>query len=370
MSTVTKRERQILSWIEENPSISQAEIAERAGISRSSVAVHISNLMRKGVILGRRYVVRNHPYVVVIGGANVDIGGRPERTLVPKDSNPGTVTTSPGGAGRNIAHNLSLLGVDVRLITAFGTDEYADVLRAACRGARIDISHSLTVPNFATSTYLYVTDEMGSMTEAISDMKIFEKLTPMFFKQHLHLINNSTACIIDANLPKSSLEFIVNNVKVPIFCDPVSTAKAPKVRRCLDKLTALKPNVLELETLTDIKVTDDASLDRAVSKLLETGLKSVFVSRGSQGLYCARGDERLSIPALPTKVVNATGAGDCLMAAIVWGWLDNRSLEEIGRLSTAAAAICAETSETINPLLSSELMQERLEQSARGPHQR
>lgn len=370
MSTITKRERQILSWIEEDPSISQAEIAERAGISRSSVAVHISNLIRKGVILGRRYVVRDHPYVVVIGGANVDIGGRPEHTLVPKDSNPGTVTTSPGGTGRNIAHNLSLLGVDVRLITAFGIDEHAEVLRTACRGARVDISHSLTVPNFATSTYLYITDEMGSMTQAISDMKIFEKLTPMFFEHHLHLINNSTACIIDANLPQNSIEFIVDHAKVPIFCDPVSTAKAPKVKQCLGKLTALKPNVLELETLTGIKVTDDASLDQAAGKLLETGLKSVFVSMGSQGLYCARGDERLSIPALPAKAVSTTGAGDCLMAAIVWGWLDKRSLEETGRLSNAAAAICIENPETINPLLSPKLVQERLERSGTEPHRR
>ena len=40
---MTQRERQILNWIEENPLISQQELAEKAGITRSSVAVHISN---------------------------------------------------------------------------------------------------------------------------------------------------------------------------------------------------------------------------------------------------------------------------------------------------------------------------------------
>ena len=44
---MTQRERQILNWIEENPLISQQELAEKAGITRSSVAVHISNLMKK-----------------------------------------------------------------------------------------------------------------------------------------------------------------------------------------------------------------------------------------------------------------------------------------------------------------------------------
>ena len=38
---MTQRERQILQWIEENPMISQEELAKKAGISRSAVAVLI-----------------------------------------------------------------------------------------------------------------------------------------------------------------------------------------------------------------------------------------------------------------------------------------------------------------------------------------
>ena len=44
---MTERESEIFEWIKENPLISQQEIADRAGITRSSVAVHISNLMKK-----------------------------------------------------------------------------------------------------------------------------------------------------------------------------------------------------------------------------------------------------------------------------------------------------------------------------------
>ena len=43
---MTERERQILQWIQENPMISQQELADKAGIARSSAAVHISNLMK------------------------------------------------------------------------------------------------------------------------------------------------------------------------------------------------------------------------------------------------------------------------------------------------------------------------------------
>ena len=58
---MTQRERQILNWIEADPMISQQELADRAGITRSSVAVHISNLMKKGCIAGKGYIVTTQP---------------------------------------------------------------------------------------------------------------------------------------------------------------------------------------------------------------------------------------------------------------------------------------------------------------------
>ena len=50
---MTQRERQILQLIEADPMISQQQIADTLGITRSSVAVHISNLIKKGCIAGQ-----------------------------------------------------------------------------------------------------------------------------------------------------------------------------------------------------------------------------------------------------------------------------------------------------------------------------
>ncbi|WP_352405018.1 winged helix-turn-helix transcriptional regulator, partial [Sporanaerobacter acetigenes] len=49
---MTRREEEILELISKNPLISQKEIAEQLGITRSSVGVHIGNLMKKGYIIG------------------------------------------------------------------------------------------------------------------------------------------------------------------------------------------------------------------------------------------------------------------------------------------------------------------------------
>ncbi|MDE6880383.1 MAG: winged helix-turn-helix transcriptional regulator, partial [Oscillospiraceae bacterium] len=88
---MTQRERQLLRWIEENPMITQQELADKAGITRSSAAVHISNLMKKGHIAGKGYILRTAPYAVVVGGVNMDVGGRSLGPLVDRDSNPGRV---------------------------------------------------------------------------------------------------------------------------------------------------------------------------------------------------------------------------------------------------------------------------------------
>ena len=72
---MTPREQQIIHLIEENPMISQQELAQKLGITRSSVAVQISNLIQKGYITGRGYVLGSGSYVVVVGCINVDIVG-------------------------------------------------------------------------------------------------------------------------------------------------------------------------------------------------------------------------------------------------------------------------------------------------------
>ena len=120
---VTDREHEILKLVKQNPMISQQELAAHLGIARSSVAVHISNLMKKGEIRGKGYVIGGEQYVVVIGGLTRDVGGKPFSKLIMEDSNPGIVNTTMGGVGRNIAHNMSLMGIETKMLTAVGDDD-------------------------------------------------------------------------------------------------------------------------------------------------------------------------------------------------------------------------------------------------------
>ena len=351
---MTQREREILNWIAENPLISQQELADRAGITRSSVAVHISNLMKKGYIAGKGYVLRSASYAAVVGGVNMDIGGRSAAPLVAADSNPGTVRMSLGGVGRNIAHNLALLGVDARMLTAFGDDLYAQKIAASCGELGVDISQALQVPGAATSTYLFISGDDGDMALAVSDMDIYDHVTPGYLQSRRALLDNAQVIVTDTNIPAQSIKWLCENVKVPLFADPVSTAKAVKLKPVLGKLHTLKPNRMEAELLSGVSITDDASLERAAKALLDTGLRRVFISLGSDGVYAADHAGALRLPCCPARMVNATGAGDAFMAALAWAYLEGTALEPTARCAQAAAAIAIEGAETINPSMSAQ----------------
>ena len=75
--------------------------------------------------------------VAVVGGVNVDIAGTRDTKLLSGDSNPGRVTVTLGGVGRNIAENLSRLGNRVQLITALGGDAHAARVQESCESLGI-----------------------------------------------------------------------------------------------------------------------------------------------------------------------------------------------------------------------------------------
>ena len=235
---------------------------------------------------------------VVIGGANMDICGSPSGKLLAEDSNPGAVSVRPGGVGRNIAHNLCLLGLDVSLITALGGDIFSAGLLESCRALGMDMRMARSLPERRSSTYLYVTDESGDMHVGISDMDIVESVSPEWLSQHIARINRADAVVIDANLPEASIAYLAANCTAPMIADPVSTVKALRLKSILPRLRAIKPNALEAAALTG-----EQEPERAAKALLRAGVKQVYVSLGPDGILAAQGESLIRLPCENRPVV-------------------------------------------------------------------
>ncbi|MDD3897366.1 MAG: PfkB family carbohydrate kinase [Syntrophomonadaceae bacterium] len=130
---LTLREREIFEVLKKEPLISQDELARRFGITRSSIAVHISNLMKKGAILGKGYVINEAASAVVVGESciNIDVQGEDENTVINVDF---------GGFAVEFSRVLSNLGVNVKVITVTGNDNISDAIISKLREREIDTS--------------------------------------------------------------------------------------------------------------------------------------------------------------------------------------------------------------------------------------
>ena len=360
---MTYREKEILQILKSNPMISQQELADMLNISRASVAVHITNLMKKGQILGKGYILRKENYVTVIGGSNMDIQGAPNNPLVMHDSNPGRVDLSMGGVGRNIAENLSRLGVNTKLISAIGNDLYGNTILSECKNLNIDVNDCFVSDEYSTSIYVSILNDSRDMQLAISHMDIIEKLDETFIHSKHKSINDSKAIILDTNLSKETIDFITrNHSHLPIFVDTVSTAKCVKIKDILHRFEGIKLNKYEAETLSNIKIENIDDAKKSCDYFIEKGVKSVFITLGGDGVYCANNENSLHIPGVKIDIVNATGAGDAFMSGIMYGFMNDLDIEETAKFSVGASILALSHKNTINPNLSVDLINKTIKE--------
>lgn len=247
---------------------------------------------------------------LVIGGMNMDILGYPRRGYFAKDSNIGKVLLKPGGVGRNIAEQLVLAGAETYLLTALGNDAFADELYASCLEKGIDLSLALRF-NAPSPLYLAIHDAEGDMAAAINDMDLLKSLTPEALSGYLRAMPSMDAAVLDANIPEESIAYFISQVSCPVLADPVSLEKAMRLKPVLSNLYAIKPNRIEAEALTG-----EASPKSAAQKLLDTGVKQVYISMGVEGIWFADANQSGHIPALQVAPSSLTGAGDAMCAGI------------------------------------------------------
>lgn len=287
--------------------------------------------------------------IAVVGGANVDIGGFSSGPLVSGDSNPGRVRISVGGVGRNIAENARRLGLGVELVTALGGDTNGRMLLEDCMAKEIGTGSCLVDEQARTSVYLFIDDAQGEMHCAVNDMEVQLSLTPEALAPRLEMLGRMDAVVLDANLPAATIEMLARELTVPLFADPVSTAKAGKLRGALGRLQAIKPNRLEAEILTGMPIRDFMDAAEAARRLADMGVKQVYLTMGEQGALCADARQCIFLPGQTRGVLNTTGAGDAFMAALVWSFCEGMDLRRGGIAGMAASQIAMGSLETVNP---------------------
>ncbi len=367
---LTDTESALLALIRETPLATPEELARRLGSTRASVNVHVSNLVRKGALLGRGYLLPEAGgpgRVVVVGGANVDVKARTLAAAVPGTSNPGVTAQAPGGVARNVAENLARLGVPASLLSVVGRDALGDWLLRETEAAGVDVRPVLRAPEVSTGTYTAVLDASGELLVAVAAMAAVEALTPAALQERRGVLRGAAWVVADGNLPEGSLSHLLSlaaEAGVPVVFEPVSVPKAARLRSSLAAglvPQVVTPNVPELGALLGRDVPDElGALRAAATELHAQGVRLVWVRRGAAGSLLSTPEGVTELAALPAEVRDVTGAGDAMLAAFLAALASGLPPAEAARHGHAAAALTVESDHAVSPTLTPAAIQARL----------
>ena len=298
--------------------------------------------------------------VSIIGGITADIEGHPYSRLIQGDSNPGKISMSYGGVGRNITENLARLGVSVNFISVAGNDFPGRGAVRELQDLGVDVSGVRLLPYENTAVYMSILNLLGDMELALCNMDVLERLSVEFIDEALKNIGASKIVGMDTNLTEETLEYVTGKLEgVPVFLDPVSVAKAERAKNLIGRFHTVKPNRMEAEILTGMSILCEEDLEEASRWFVGQGVKRVFITLGAGGVYYREGEVAGFMRPEPAEIVSATGAGDAFSAAVICGNLRGLDVIRTAKLGVSAASIAMQTKTAVN----NQITQDKLRQA-------
>jgi len=350
------KEKQILQYIRLNPFVSQQELADHLGVSRSAIAGIISHLTKIGEIKGRAYVLKEEASIVCIGTTNFDKKAQARQKLILGTSNPVTYTESCGGVARNVAENLARLGLHATLVSCVGTDKEGMWVLEETRLNKVDVSQVSILPDQRTGTYTAVLDTNGEMCLCLNDLTICEQITPKMIEERWSRISTAQIVFMDANVPAETLAYVINRCheeNIQLYVDPVSLPDSRKLPDNLAGIDTIFPNRGEAALLAGLDSLNGTEAYREAAKRIKAlGVRNVMITLGDQGIfYSAESGMELLMPSQASDIVDVTGAGDAFAAGYLFGIVKGEEVETACRLGLSASALTMQTDHSVSPRL-------------------
>jgi pseudouridine kinase len=276
--------------------------------------------------------------VVCIGAAFIDELFHTREEILKATTNEASVSKTPGGVARNIAHQLARLQVAVELITVFGNDSDGDWLKSQCLNAGIGIDASMTIDG-PSGRYSGILNPDGSLFTALLTHSPVDNICPEHLEKHRDLLRSAGLILSCANVIPASLDWLLHFSKehnIPFIIEPVSVPPARKMADMdLDGLYLITPNEDELPVLCKGK---GQTTREQIDELLDRGVQQVWLHQGAKGSAIYKRGTEISLHACPIEVVDCTGAGDASVAGFILGKQLEKTDEECLRIAHTLSA--------------------------------
>lgn len=252
-----------------------------------------------------------------------------------------TVSLNPAGKGINVARVLKSFGLDVTVGGFLGSENNTDFHTLF---AQLNLINRFLLVTGRTRINVKVTEAADAVTELNFDgFTVTERQWQHFYHDSLAWLQDfDTVCIsgsLPAGVAPASLTAWMRALRADgrrILFDSSHAAFSAGLKA---QPWLIKPNRHELETWVGHPLGSHQAIVDAAQRVRQQGIENVIVSLGAEGALwvSAAGAWRACPPRC--EIVSTVGAGDTMLAGLIYGTLRQQSLQDTLRMATAISAL-------------------------------
>lgn len=341
MMKITEREREILKILQNDPMISQEELAELVGITRSAVAVHISNLIKKGFILGRGYVFNDKTGILVIGRIEVEV------LISPGAGEGGTdiVEMRPGGTGYFTARYLTIQNIPCSLMGVTGRDGWGEMFAEEFKKSGIDSRHMIIQKEFPTSSKIILQEPDGTAKTLFLDNRAERTMTVERLDTLGVAHDKCRMLVMDTGIPVTAFRHITELARDAgvAVCVRVSGESGSYIKyEDMSGLTIVTMERQSAEKLSGMEIRDFEEGIRAGIMINKMGAETASIVIPDQGIAVTGPRGNVTIPLLPGNGLSLSKTVDVSFAGLVAGAVQGYDYRQSVSLGLGMSSNCTE----------------------------
>jgi len=313
---LTSREQKIIEVLMQDPLISQEDLAARFGISRSSVAVHISNLMKKGVILGKGYVFNKKASAVVAGEVFL-------RVNISDGAFDCRIDTEFSGFALEVSQALVNYGMVTKLLTVLGSDDAGSQIISRLKSQEVDVNNVIRARHHRTSRKVFVDGELR-YAEAIDRENISTDL-----ESRAWLLQNCDWLLIDEPYQEMlAQQPVFQEENGPVVC--TCHYWQDDLPACLQQYHLVVLGVANFNKLEQIQ-------QRGL-ELVQAEVQNCIVTDGKSMILCFGRQNSQDFTLLPNQSFDNRNDLHLFLAGLVYGLAAGYPMRQAIRIATASAS--------------------------------
>ncbi|AOY76555.1 ribokinase [Clostridium formicaceticum] len=283
--------------------------------------------------------------VLVVGSLNMDtvitVENLPKdgETIIAKD-----VSRFCGGKGSNQAIAIARLGGNAIMFGKLGNDENGRELITRLKKEGVTTEYIGIEESASTGSAFINVDRRGTNTIVV-DPGANYSMDKKYINEKSAVFSVANYCLLQYEIPMETVEFIITKcyeegVKVIVNPSPVAEIKEDLYK----KIDILIVNETELSELSGMEVLEDVFIRKAMSVLINKGVRCVIATLGPKGsLYMDANYKVEYQEAFKVDAIDTTAAGDTFTGALIASFVKGGDLKASMRFANAAGAIAVQT---------------------------